>query len=320
MAREKISGIYKITAKHNNKVYIGQSIDIYNRWKSHWKQVNQGASDHIHNSMRKYGKEGFTFEIIERCSQDIINEREKYWINFYDSYNNGYNLTTGGEGVKGKVFSEEERQNMRNIFVKLNKNKPVLQIDTDGNIIKEWIGCKEIDKVTDMDGSYIHDCLKHNDYYLPYGYIWMYKNEYLKNGLDVKSYLLNTKKTCNKIYQLDKMGNIVKFWEDIHQILSENPTYKYSSIYSACNGQRQSMYGFKWIYEKDYLTNSKTITYKKKTEKQVNQYTYPDKEFIASYSSMNEVERLTGIGASMVSRVCRRKRKSTHGYFFEFAD
>lgn len=118
MAKEKISGIYKITAKHNGKIYIGQSNDIYSRWKSHWKQVNSGANDHLHNSMRKYGKNNFEYEIIERCNQDIINEREIYWIKYFDSYNNGYNLTIGGEGVKGKKYSLDEKENMRNFAKK----------------------------------------------------------------------------------------------------------------------------------------------------------------------------------------------------------
>ena len=139
---EKISGIYKITAKHNGKVYIGQSIDIYNRWRGHWKQVQQGDSDYIHNAMRKYGKEGFSYEIIEQCPQEIINEREKYWINYYDSYNNGYNLTTGGEGVKNKIFSEEEKTHLRNLAIKNNRNKPIIQFDLNGNKIAEWIGGK----------------------------------------------------------------------------------------------------------------------------------------------------------------------------------
>lgn len=320
MVKEKISGIYKITAKHSGKIYIGQSNDIYARWKSHWKQVNSGDSSYIHNAMRKYGKDGFTYEIIEKCSQNVINEREKYWIKYYDSYNNGYNLTLGGEGVKGKIYSENEKEIMRIQSLKTNKSKPVLQIDINGDIIKEWRSCKEIGKTTDMISSNIHHCLIHDGgYYLAYGYIWLYKDEYLQNGLDLNLYLSNNREIIhNKIYQVDKEGIVIKLWNNIHQILFENPSYKYSSIYSACNGQRSSMYGFKWIYEEDYVNNQPS-SYKKKTEKVVNQYTYPEKQFVASYSSMHEVERLTGIGFRMVSKVCRGERKSTHGYIFEFA-
>ena len=70
--------------------------------------------------------------------------------------------------------------------MKLNKSKPVLQIDTDGNIVKEWRSCKEIGKVTDMISSNIRHCLVHDGgYHLLYGYIWMYKSEYIENGLNI---------------------------------------------------------------------------------------------------------------------------------------
>lgn len=320
MSKEKICGIYKITAKHNGKIYIGQSVDIYNRWKSHWKQVNRGDSDYLHNAMRKYGKDGFIFEIIEECSLDVINEREKFWIKFYDSYNTGYNLTLGGEGIKGKIYTEDERENLRKISEELNKNRPVLQIDKDGNIVKEWRSCKEIGKVTHMSSSNIHHCLMHDGgYYLLYGYIWMFKNEYLESGLDINIYLSNNRNiTYNKIYQLDGCNNVIRIWDNVYQIISENPTYKCSSIYSVCNGNSKTVYGFRWLYEDDFANSS--VSYKKKTEKSVNQYTYPDKEFIATYSSMHEADRLTGISFKMISRVCKGERKSTHGYIFEFAE
>lgn len=323
MTKEKISGIYKITAKHNGKVYIGQSNDIYTRWRSHWKQVNRGDNDCLHNYMRKYGKDNFEYEIIEKCNQSIINEREKYWISYYDSYNNGLNSTLGGEGVKGKTYSDKEKEEMRTFAKDSKKSKPVLQIDTSGHIVMEWRSCKEIGKITDMLSTNIHDCLKHKDgYRLAYGYIWLYKEEYLKDGLNLDLYLSKNREIIyNRIYQIDKSNkkNIVKIWDDIHQIISENPKYKYSSIYSACNGQKRSMYGFIWVYENNY----KEIEYVNKPvvlEKSVNQYTYPDKQFIATYNSMHEVERKTGISFKLVSRVCKGKRLQTHGFIFEYAN
>lgn len=323
MAKEKISGIYKITAKHNGKVYIGQSNDIYTRWRSHWKQVNRGDNDYLHNCMRKYGKDNFEYEIIEECNQDIINEREKYWIQHYDSYNNGLNLTLGGEGVKGKVFSYEEKEKMRNYAKNVGRSKPVLQIDTAGNIVNEWRSCKEIGKTTDMLSTNIHDCLKHKGgYRLAYGYIWLYKEEYLNDGLNLDLYLSKNRDTlCNRIYQIDKNNkkNVVKIWDDIHQIISENPNYKYSSIYSACNGQRKSMYGFIWVYENNY-TENEYVNAPTVLDQPVNQYTYPDKQFIETYSSMHEVEQKTGISFKLVSRVCRGERMQTHGFIFEYAN
>lgn len=48
--------------------------------------------------MRKYGIENFSIEELEKCSADVVNDREIYWINYYDTYHNGYNATLGGDG------------------------------------------------------------------------------------------------------------------------------------------------------------------------------------------------------------------------------
>lgn len=246
---EKISGVYKITAKHNGKVYIGQSIDIYNRWRGHWKQVQQGDSDYIHNAMRKYGKEGFNYEIIEQCSQEIINEREKYWINYYDSYNNGYNLTTGGEGVKNKIFSEEEKIHLRNLAIKNNRNKPIIQFDLNGNKITEWIGAKDIYKKLGYSFASISGCANMKEKFrTAYGYIWLYKDYYEKYGLNLKYHLETL--SNNRIYQIDDKNNIVAIWDNI-SCLPNN--YKPSTIYQAIddtNTHHKTAYGFVWVFEK----------------------------------------------------------------------
>lgn len=91
-------GIYKITNNINNKCYIGQSIDIHRRWNAHKRQV---VDNHLCRAFKKHGIENFSFEIIEECTINELNEKEKYWIQYYDSYRNGYNETTGGDGVSG---------------------------------------------------------------------------------------------------------------------------------------------------------------------------------------------------------------------------
>lgn len=95
-------GIYKITNNINGKVYIGKSIHIKRRWSEHKADINDTTKqNHLYRAFRKYGLENFTFEIIELCQEDnnILSEKEKYWINFYNSYENGYNETRGGDGL-----------------------------------------------------------------------------------------------------------------------------------------------------------------------------------------------------------------------------
>ena len=96
-------GIYKITNKLNGKVYIGQSVDIETRWKQHIYSTQNSA---IHLAICKYGKDNFNFEVVEQTSIEELNEREKYWINYYNSVNNGYNCTYGGEGVLKYDYNE----------------------------------------------------------------------------------------------------------------------------------------------------------------------------------------------------------------------
>ena len=95
---KKVRGIYKVTNKVNGKVYIGQSVDIGRRWRQHMT-----AEDDIyfHKAIQKYGVENFEWEVIEKCKKSELDERESYWIEYYDSFNKGYNCTKGGDGVSG---------------------------------------------------------------------------------------------------------------------------------------------------------------------------------------------------------------------------
>lgn len=101
-------GIYKITNTINNKIYIGKSVNIKERWQQHlfdafcseekWQANKRKEQTPIHKALRKYGKDAFTWEIIEECSKDELNQKEIFWINYYNSFHNGYNMTKGGDG------------------------------------------------------------------------------------------------------------------------------------------------------------------------------------------------------------------------------
>lgn len=96
-------GIYKIQNLINGKIYIGQSVSIEKRWAAH-RYAGRNKKDNypIHKAMVKYGVENFSFEIIELCDKDQLNEKEVYWISVYDSYKNGYNATPGASNVQGE--------------------------------------------------------------------------------------------------------------------------------------------------------------------------------------------------------------------------
>lgn len=87
-------GIYKITNQLNGKVYIGQSINIEQRWKQHKAETRRTAP--LYLAFDKYGIDNFDFSVIEECPIEELDDREIYWISYYDSYNKGYNATLGG--------------------------------------------------------------------------------------------------------------------------------------------------------------------------------------------------------------------------------
>lgn len=125
-------GVYKITNLINNKIYIGQSLDIKRRFNDH---KNHTKNEHLKSALKKYGIDNFCFEPVflidnylgTKEEQNILNEKEKEFINKFDSINpeKGYNKKEGGSngrhtyetkrkigaGNKGKVHSLEQNLN-----------------------------------------------------------------------------------------------------------------------------------------------------------------------------------------------------------------
>lgn len=89
-----MTGIYKITNKNNGKIYIGQSKDIMRRWADHEKLLLKHAhhSTKLQNDFDSNGGIGaFEFSVVELCSLSDLDEREKFYINKFDTVNSGYN-------------------------------------------------------------------------------------------------------------------------------------------------------------------------------------------------------------------------------------
>lgn len=93
-----VCGIYKITNKQTGDIYIGQSVNVADRWKQHVKcglGIDASATNKLYNNMQKYGVWNFTFEILQKCTRDKLNEKERFWIQMYQSNKVGLN-TQGG--------------------------------------------------------------------------------------------------------------------------------------------------------------------------------------------------------------------------------
>lgn len=116
-----IGYIYKVTNKINGKIYIGQTIQsVKDRWYRHCGKSGISKAElntHFKRAILKYGKENFTVETIEVCDSTKLNDREKFYISYYNSYINGYNSTIGGQdGSKPFKTSEEDETQIISLY------------------------------------------------------------------------------------------------------------------------------------------------------------------------------------------------------------
>ena len=108
----KYGRIYIIRNKVNDKVYVGQThVSIKLRFQNHLSAARRGLDYVIGKAIRKHGEENFYVELLEECLIEELNEREKYWISFFNSTDNrfGYNMSVGGNVVRTTKELDEEQ-------------------------------------------------------------------------------------------------------------------------------------------------------------------------------------------------------------------
>ena len=111
----KIQGIYKIINKINNKIYIGQSINIEERFKQHKRSLNKYLKYPLYKAFKKYSIDNFEFIIIEIVNDSfLLDQREQYWLDHYQSYlpENGYNLSPSATSTKGYSLTDKTKSLM----------------------------------------------------------------------------------------------------------------------------------------------------------------------------------------------------------------
>lgn len=99
LGTEKVCGIYKITDQLTKEAYIGQSVDVHTRFTDHVKcgvgAIPVSSSNLLYAAMRRDGIENFSFELLESCEKEKLNEKERYYISLYQTDTCGLNITKG---------------------------------------------------------------------------------------------------------------------------------------------------------------------------------------------------------------------------------
>lgn len=291
-------GIYKIENLVNGKVYIGQSININQRWSKHKADLRHNNHDNVHlqNSWNKYGEDSFSFEVIENCSEQELNDKEIYWINEYNSYERefGYNLTLGGAGTK--------------------LLHPMLQFDLSGKFIKEWENGTIASSQLNINPATLYGCA--NKKYKHAGrFIWIYKEDY-ENEESLKWYLENQK--MQNVLQYDLYGNLLKIWTccaDIVKELKFNPIQCLLHITKTCNGYIFKYVNDPLVIDKQYCEIVRNIIsiINRKPFYQIDS----NGKIVNYYHTLNEAER-DGWAERCVNECCRGLRNVYKGYIWVY--
>ena len=169
--------VYCITNLINNHKYIGiTSRSLKIRFSEHCCH----PCTLIYDAVKKYGKENFIIELIEdNVPNDLIDEKERYYINKYNTLKpNGYNLSTGG--ISNKDVNEETRQHLKEINLGINNprcNKYILQYDLNNNFIAKYGSAREAGRALGNENKYraILNCLNKKTK-TSQGYTWKYED------------------------------------------------------------------------------------------------------------------------------------------------
>lgn len=283
--------IYKIINDVNDKIYIGQTINtIEYRFNNHINAAKQSIhKNKFHDALIEIGPEHFKIELVEECMNDRLNQRECYWIKYYDSVNKGYNTTWGGSA--GFHYDREILLKLWNQGITIQKISNKIGIDRGllGQILKaEGITQEEINK-----------------------------RKYIANREQI---------TCRKVYQIDpNNGKIIKEWNRINDIERELGI-SHTTIIKCCNLQPQAKTagGYAWRYIENYNPETDkeeliqyTIRDILKNTKHVLMYS-KDNILLKEYASAKIAGTATGKTDRNIARYCRGERKDPDGYIWKY--
>lgn len=186
-----MTGIYKITCLANNKSYIGQSVSIKRRWATHQRELVNGVhyNQYLQNAYNKYGKDSFTYEILELCPKEKLNEREQFYVKIFDSFENGYNCDLGGHNTSGIANPMAGKSGIESPRYIDN----LYQLAPTGEIVAEFESANLAAKAISGQAAHIQDCLKSwkqhssskstdasRERFTHKGFYWIYKTDYKK--------------------------------------------------------------------------------------------------------------------------------------------
>lgn len=224
-------GIYIIQNKLNDKVYIGQSIHIYTRWKEHVSaSFNKNSADYnfpIHKAIRKYGVNNFTFRILELCCRPQLDYKEIFWIKQYNATQTGYNISKGGQ---------DRSYNGRKVNL----------YDLQGNYVKSYGSIKECAEALSVSYGTVYQVIQGKRKSCK-----NYQIKYADKTKKIEKYQ-NNQGGKIPINQYTKDGYFIKTWESA-TAAARALNLDASTITKCVKGKLKTHGGFAWKYKEANL-------------------------------------------------------------------
>jgi len=278
-ADEGKCGIYLIHNIENNKVYVGRSVNLWNRVnEGHIQKLKKQKSHnrYLQRAWNKYGDFSFKYYVIEYCKVDLLNDREYYWMEVYQSYKkeNGYNLITDkyergdyrvseetrkkiSESTKGEFNPFYGKTHSKEVKDKIAKRRmrSIVQLDEDGELIKEWEGISVAAKHFNVSPHAIKTVL-YGKTTLGKGYVWMYAEDFYEKGFNKEEHF-SRDQSKRPVVQLDLEGNFIKEW---YMASKPKKDLGIHNVYNVCCGNQKTAGGYKWMFKEDYNKINKLNT------------------------------------------------------------
>lgn len=317
-------GIYMIKNLSNNKVYIGQSIDIKRRWNDHKIKLknNNHYNEHLQKSYNKYGEKYFQYVILSEATKEKLNELETYYIQKYQSYNPkyGYNQTFGGDF--NIIFTNDTINKMRRSHE--YKFVSILQYSLDKKLITRFNSLSEASRSVKGTPSGIRNCA--NNFSLNIGkcktykgYIWIYEYDSKRfRHINIEEYL--TPKTSFPINKYEyPSGKFVCTYKTISEAANNNKVS--IDVISMCVREVQNQSnGFTYRNANNFTQDVLCIKSKvHKKRRPVVAFNISDNTF-AMYLYNTEQLKELGLHSGHICECCKGKRKSYKGYIWRYAD
>lgn len=283
--------IYKATNKINGKSYIGQTCNFEKRKKQHIRCYEK-ENCYFHRAIQKYGVDCFLWEIIETCQgAEKAFELEKYYIEKFNTYRNGYNMTKGGEGAP------------------YHNARAVVLLTLDGEYVKRYDSAQD----TEIDGFHNSDVLLSckNLLHSCKGYMFMFEDEYRKNG--AKIYRKPEPNGMKKIIQCDINGNFINEFKSVQEA-----SIKTNSNRTAISGVLAKRYktanGFIFVYKEDFPIKDLSIYKKNKKGKKVAQVNPITGDIIKVFDRISDAGKDLGVSYKAIHKVVDMPNRTAYGY------